>query len=161
MALSASIMAPAASPNVVNGFFIYKGTDTIAEGEPFVFDVTHPGEIARPTGSSDVFAGVAARDYPADSGNRQIELNLPGSHGVKICVKGSSSSTVSAGTVVLVCYKATTGSKVFKAAGSPHALTALTIGDAILREAITTDSDGLGAGKADLCIAPYTIQSES
>ncbi len=161
MGISASIFAPHAAPDVVNGFFIYKGTDAIKEGEPFVFDTAHPGVIDRPKAETDLFAGVAARDYPADSGNRQIELNLPGSRGVKVCVKGSSSSTVSSGAVVLCCYKASTGSKVFKAAGSPHALTALTIGDAILRENVATDSDGLGAGKADLAIAPFTIQSES
>ncbi len=163
MAASVSVMAPAASPDVINGFYLYAGTDAVAEGETFAFDASHPGYIKRMTASTDLFAGVAARDYPADSGARQIELNRPGSRGVKILLIGSANASVSAGTVFVACYKdATGGSKVFKAGTSPlNAASGACIGCAIVRENATLSASGTGSAKADLAISAYASVSES
>ena len=142
---------PVTPSHAVSGVFIYEGTDAVAEGEPFVLDTTKGDPyIDRPKAQNGIFVGVAARGYPADKGARQIELNIPGSLGVKILV----GATVAAGAVVQYGYTASTGAKIFKAAQSAHALTALQVGDAIVREAKTVSS-GTAAVLADLPVAPY------
>ena len=142
--------APKKAPRAVVGTFIYFGTDAVGEGEPFVLDTAnYPNAVRRPTTSGDVFVGVAVRSYPADSGSRQIELALPGSMNVKVRV----GATVTAGAVIQFGFTASTGAKVFKAASSPHALTALAIGDVIVREAKTVSS-GTALVAADIPLGP-------
>ena len=154
-----SVNAPATSPDSITKTVYYAGSDAVLEGEPFVYTTAdgtataynglRHNQVARPTTSGEVFAGVATRSYPAqDAGNgRLIEIAVPGSNGVRIRVAGSHSI----GAVVQFCYKADTGSKVFKAAGSPHALTALQIGDAIIRQTVSA----AGLAQADLALAPF------
>ncbi len=153
--------APKAAPRGIVATYFYYGTDAVAEGEPFVLDPTdasshyQPNVIRRPTTSGDQFVGVAARSYPADSGARQIEVYLPGSRNVNVRV----GATVTAGAVIQFGRKASVGSKIFIAAGSPHALTALQIGDVIVREAKTVSS-GTALVAADIPLGPLAAGVE-
>ncbi len=141
------------APRGIVAVFFDAGEDAIAEGEPLVRDASNGSAyVARPTANTDEFVGVAARSYPADSGARQIQVYLPGSKNIKIRVAHSG---ISAGAVVAFGYTASTGAKVFKAAGSPHAMSALAIGDAIVREANATASSS-DLLTADLAMGPYT-----
>ena len=162
MSLDRSVNAPAVSPDLITKTVYYNGSDAVKEGEPFVYTTgagtagqysgLRHNQVDRPKASGGIFAGVATRNYPAcDPGNgRLIEIACPGSNGARIRV----AATVAAGDVVQFCYKASTGSKIFKPAGSPHALTALQIGDAICRHALTVTS-GTALVQADLPLAPY------
>lgn len=153
-----SVNAPKELPDAITKTVYYAGTDAIKEGEPFVYTTTagtasdydglrHNG-VARPTASGQVFAGVATRNYPAaDAGSgRLIEIACPGSKGVRIRV----GSAAAQGAVLQFAYKATTGGTTFKAASSPHALTALVIGDAVVRQTATA----AGLVQADLADGP-------
>lgn len=158
----ASVNGPVLAPNLIVRTVRYAGTDEVNEGEPFVYDVAHGtaakpdgrrhNSVKRPTASGEVFAGVATRHYPASGGDRQIEIAIPGSQGVRVRI----AADVSRGGVIQFCYKASTGSKIFKAAGSPHALTALQIGDAIARQTVTYSADDPATHlvQADLPVAP-------
>lgn len=75
----------------------YASTDAISEGEGFCyntdygtaasFDGRRGNHVERPTVSNNkAFAGVAARNYPASSTGQFIEINCPGSRGVKIAL---------------------------------------------------------------------------
>lgn len=161
--MNASVNAPVQAANPVTLFVRYAGTDEVKEGEPFVYDVsngtaTDPSgrrhnQVKRPTASGEIFAGVAARAYPAGRGDRQIELCAPGSHGVRVRVAAS----VTRGDVLQFAYKATVGGKTFKAPGSAIALTAVGIGDAIARQttAYSASDPATHLVQADLCVAPY------
>ena len=158
MAIDRSVNAPATSPDLITKTVYYAGSDAVLEGEPFVYTTgagtataysgLRHNQVDRPKASGDVFAGVATRSYPAaDAGNgRLIEIACPGSRGVRIRVGTSASQ----GAVLQFGYKASVGSKKFLAAGSPHALTALQIGDAIVRQTVSA----AGLAQADLAIAP-------
>ena len=158
MAIDRSVNAPYTEADAITKTVYYMGTDEVKVGEPFVYTVAagtaadrsglRHNQVDRPKTSGEVFAGVATRNYPAaDPGNgRLIEIACPGSRGVRIRVGASASQ----GAVLQFAYKASTGSKIFKAAGSPHALTALQIGDAILRQT----ANAAGLFQADLAIAP-------
>jgi len=159
MAIDRSVNAPAVSPDLITKAVYYMGSDEVKEGEPFVYTTAagtataynglRHNQVDRPKASGDVFAGVATRNYPAAApGNgRLIEIALPGSRGARIRVGASASQ----GDVLQFAYKASVGSKIFKAAGSPHALTALQIGDAIVRQTVAA----AGLAQADLADSPY------
>lgn len=154
-----SVNAPCASPDLITKAVYYMGSDEVLEGEPFVYTVTNGdakkydglrhNQVERPKASGAIFAGVATRHYPAaEPGNgRLIEIALPGSRGARV----RTAAGVTQGAVVQFCFKATTGSKVFKAPSTAIALTALNIGCAVIRQ--TTTAAGLA--QADLADAPY------
>jgi hypothetical protein len=73
----------------------YEGTDALAEGTALCFNIvrgtatapdgTRSSYVIRPTAATaKAFAGVAARDYTAKAGGQFIEINTPGSLGVKV-----------------------------------------------------------------------------
>jgi len=75
----------------------YTGTDAIKEGEAVCYNTDYGtatsaagrrhNEVERPTLSNNgAFAGVAARDYSAQSGGQFIEINAPGSRGVNVAL---------------------------------------------------------------------------
>lgn len=81
----------------VTGWMWYNGADAIREGEAVCFDIANgtatavngrrQNQVVRPTTSTNMaFAGVAARDYQADAGGQFIEINMPGSKGVKVAL---------------------------------------------------------------------------
>ena len=153
-----SVNAPKEMADVITKTVYYNGTDAIREGEPFVYDVTHGtasdydglrhNGVVRPTATGSVFAGVATRNYPAaDAGSgRLIEIAVPGSKGVRIRVAAAAAQ----GAVVSFAFKATTGGTTFKAPSTAKALTALQIGDAVVRQTVTA----AGLVQADLADAP-------
>ena len=159
MALDRSVNAPYTEADAITKTVYYMGTDEVKVGEPFVYTVaagtaTDPSglrhnQVDRPKASGGIFAGVATRNYPAsDPGlGRLIEIACPGSKGVKI----RTAAAVTTGDVLVFAYKASTGSKLFKAPGDTIALTALSIGCAVARQ--TTSAAGLA--QADLAVAPY------
>jgi len=153
-----SVNAPATCPDLITKSVYYMGADEIKEGEPFVYTTgagtatdysgLRHNQVARPTTSGQVFAGVATRNYAASpAGNgRLIEIALPGSKGVRIRV----GAAIDQGDVCQFGYKATVGSKKFIEPANAIALTAVGIGDAIVRQTVT----GAGLVQADLCEAP-------
>lgn len=139
---------------------IYTGTDAVLEGEPFVFMPTAGCfAVDRPKAATDLFAGVAAKTYPADNGSRQIELYIPGSRGVKVRI----GETVAVGNTGVCGYTASTGAKRFKKDGSAKAITALGPGVCVFREAVTYSSTDpkTHIAKADLpasaFVAPVSV----
>ena len=159
-----SVNAPAISPDLITKAVYYTGSDEVKEGEPFVYDTgagtateycgLRHNQVARPTASGQTFAGVATRNYPAATpGNgRLIEIALPGSRGVRIRMNAA----IDAGDRAMFCYKATTGSKLFKE--SATAVTSGVIGMAVVRQTIAA----AGLAQADLLEAAYGAgQAES
>lgn len=158
MAIDRSVNAPAVSPDLITKSVYYMGTDEVREGEPFVYTTgagtatdysgLRHNQVARPTASGQVFAGVAARSYPAASPGvgRLIEIALPGSRGVRIRINAA----IDIGDRAAFCYKATTGSKVFKE--SATALTSGTIGMAVCRQTVAA----AGLVQADLVDGAYS-----
>lgn len=154
-----SVNAPCTSPDLITKTVYYMGTDEVLEGEPFVYTVAagtatdycglRHNQVARPTASGQIFAGVATRRYPAQpAGNgRLIEIALPGSRGVRIRV----GAAIDQGDVCQFGYKASTGSKKFIEAGSPHTLSTLVIGDAVARQTVSA----AGLVQADLADGAY------
>ena len=157
MAVDRSVNAPYTQADAITKAVYYAGSDAVLEGEPFVYDVTNGtltapnglrhNQVKRPTASGEIFAGVATRSYPAaDPGNgRLIEIALPGSRGVRIRI----AAAIDAGDRAQFCYKATTGSKLFKEVNT--ALTAVNIGCADIRQTVTA----AGLVQADLCDGSY------
>lgn len=81
----------------------YEGTDALAEGTALCFNIvrgtataqdnTRSSHVIRPTSATaKAFAGVVARDYSAKAGGQFIEVNAPGSLGVKVLL--ASGNTV-------------------------------------------------------------------
>ena len=142
---------------VVGGDNVGRSADEVKEGEPFVYDTAagtatdysglRHNRVARPTAEGQTFAGVATRNYPsADPGNgRLIEIALPGSRGVRIRMNAG----IDAGDRAMFCYKASTGSKLFKE--SATAVSSGVIGMAVIRQTITA----AGLAQADLLDAAY------
>jgi hypothetical protein len=75
----------------------YAGTDAISEGEGLCYNTDYGtaanvdgrrnNHVERPSVSNNkAFAGVAARNYSAKSSGQMIEINCPGSRGVKIAL---------------------------------------------------------------------------
>jgi hypothetical protein len=75
----------------------YSGTDAIKEGEAVCYNTDfgtataanarRGNYVERPsTSNNNAFAGVAARDYAAQSGGQFIEINVPGSKGVMVAL---------------------------------------------------------------------------
>ena len=157
MAIDRSVNAPATCPDLITKTVYYAGSDEVKEGEPFVYTTgagtataysgLRHNQVDRPKTSGETFAGVATRNYPAaEPGNgRLIELALPGSRGVRIRMNAA----IDAGDRAAFCYKASTGSKLFKE--SATALTSGTIGMAVIRQTIA----GAGLAQADLVDGPY------
>ncbi len=133
---------------------LYRGTDAVKEGEPFAYDPANGTyAIKRPTAATDLFAGVAAKSYPADSGSRQIELYIPGSRGVKVRI----AETVASGNTGVFGYNASTGGKRFKKDSTAKAITAYGPGVCVFREAVTYSSSDpkTHIAKADLPAAAF------
>lgn len=151
-----SVNAPKEMADAITKTVYYSGSDAVCEGEPFVYTVTdgtaseydglRQNGVKRPTATGEIFAGVATRNYPAgDPGTgRLIEIATPGSKGVKIRVAAAQTQ----GAILQFAY-ATAGGKTFGKSG--HTLTALAIGDAIVRQTVTA----AGLAQADLAVAPY------
>lgn len=158
MAIDRSVNAPCVCPDLITKTVYFMGSDEVKEGEPFVYTVANGtaaeydglrhNQVERPKASGGVFAGVATRTYPAaDPGNgRLIEIAMPGSRGVRIRL-GAAGNT---GAVVQFAFKASVGGKTFKAAGTPHTLAQLVIGDAVLRQTVSA----AGLCQADLADGP-------
>ncbi len=164
MAIDRSVNAPAVSPDLITKAVYYMGSGAVKEGEPFVYDTGHGtaanydglrhNQVVRPTASGQTFAGVATRNYPASTpGNgRLIEIALPGSRGVRI----KMNAAIDAGDRALFCYKATTGSKLWKETAT--AVSSGVIGMAVIRQTIAA----AGLAQADLLDAAYGAgQSET
>ena len=75
----------------------YDGTDVIKEGEAFCYNIgmgtateanaRRGNRISRPSSSNNgAFAGVAARDQFASPVGQMVEINIPGSKGVKVAI---------------------------------------------------------------------------
>jgi hypothetical protein len=75
----------------------YDGTDAVKEGEAFCYNTDYgtatvadgrrSNRVERPSSSNNMaFAGVAARDSFASSTGQMIDINVPGSKGVKVAV---------------------------------------------------------------------------
>ena len=75
----------------------YTGTDAVKEGEAFCYDTDYGtatavnarrgNRVTRPSASNNgAFAGVAARDYFANSTGQLLEINIPGSKGINIAL---------------------------------------------------------------------------
>lgn len=75
----------------------YEGTDAIAVGEAVCYNILsgtateidgrRSSNVIRPTAATaKAFAGVAARNYPANSGGQLIEINCPGSRSVIVAL---------------------------------------------------------------------------
>lgn len=75
----------------------FEGTDALYEGEAVNYNTDYgtataidgrrANRVERPsTSNSKAFAGVAARDYAAQSGGQFVEINCPGSKGVLIAL---------------------------------------------------------------------------
>ena len=113
---------------------VYTGTDRVLEGEPFALKpASGCFAVDRPKAATDLFAGVAAKTYPADTGSRQIELYIPGSRGVKVRI----GETVADGNTGVCGYNASTGGKKFKKDSTAKAITAYGPGVCVFREAVT------------------------
>ena len=157
MAIDRSVNAPAVSPDLITKAVYYMGSDEVKEGEPFVYTTAagtataynglRHNQVDRPKASGDVFAGVATRNYPAAApGNgRLIEIALPGSRGARIRI----AAAIDIGDRAAFCYKALTGSKLFKEVDT--ALTSGTIGMAVCRQTVAA----AGLVQADLVDGAY------
>ena len=159
-----SVNAPAVSPDLITKSVYYMGSDEVKEGEPFVYTVAagtatgycglRHNQVDRPKASGDTFAGVATRNYPAAApGNgRLIEIALPGSRGVRIRMNAA----IDQGDRAMFCYKATTGSKLWKETAT--AVSSGVIGMAVVRQTVAA----AGLAQADLLEAAYGAgQAES
>ena len=164
MAIDRSVNAPYTEADAITKTVYYMGTDEVKVGEPFVYTVAagtatdydgrRHNQVDRPKAEGDVFAGVATRNYPAaDAGQgRLIEIACPGSKGVKIRINAG----IDIGDRAMFCYKASTGSKLWKE--SATALSSGTIGMAVCRQTVTA----AGLVQADLVDGAYAVgQSES
>lgn len=157
MAIDRSVNAPYTEADAITKTVYYMGTDEVKVGEPFVYTVAagtaadrsglRHNQVDRPKASGGVFAGVATRNYPAaDAGSgRLIEIACPGSRGVLIRINAA----IDIGDRAAFCYKADTGSKLFKE--SATALTSGTIGMAVCRQTVAA----AGLVQADLVDGPY------
>lgn len=156
--MNVPINAPVGASLVRSIFVRYAGTDEIKVGEPFAYAVAHGtaterdarrhNEVVRPSAAASVFAGVAAKAYPADTGDRLIELAAPGSMGVLVRIGES----VATGDRLTFGYGA--GKRFVK---GNTALTAVGIGDAVARQTVaySASDPATAVVQADLCIAPY------
>lgn len=95
--MDASLNAHNKAPNVIALWVWYTGTDSILEGEPVCFAISHGtgtavdrrrnNYVSRPTTSNNrAFAGVAARNYSAKTTGQLIEIYAPGSRGVNVAL---------------------------------------------------------------------------
>ena len=89
--------SPIQDGNAVRESVWYGGVDALYEGEAVCFntdygtatsfDGNRANRVERPsTSNNQSFAGVAARDYSANSGGQFVEINCPGSRGVNIAL---------------------------------------------------------------------------
>jgi hypothetical protein len=85
------------TPNAIIEWVWYEGSDALFEGEGVNYNTDYGtataadgrrcNRVERPSTSNNMaFAGVAARNYSARSGGQFIEINVPGSKGVKIAL---------------------------------------------------------------------------
>jgi hypothetical protein len=92
-----SVNGPIKSGNAIVEYVWYEGSDAISEGEGLCyntdygtaanFDGRRCNRVERPSLSNNTaFAGVAARNYSAHTGGQLIEINCPGSRGVKVAL---------------------------------------------------------------------------
>jgi len=83
--------------NPIQSTVWYAGTDALLEGEGVCYNTDYGTaasvagsrgtRVERPSRSNNnAFAGVAARNYSANKGGQFIEINVPGSTGVKIAL---------------------------------------------------------------------------
>lgn len=95
--MDASNNGPAQVSNPITGWVWYEGTDAIKEGEGVCFNTNYgtaterdgrrSRNVERPsTSNNTAFAGVAARNYAAESGGQFIEINEPGSKNVMVAL---------------------------------------------------------------------------
>jgi len=95
--MDASIQGHQKMGNRIAELVWYEGTDALKHGEAVCyntdygtaadFDGRRANRVERPTTSnSQAFAGVAERDYAANSGGQLVEINAPGSKGVYVAL---------------------------------------------------------------------------
>jgi hypothetical protein len=101
--MDASLNGYIKQANRVLGWVWYNGSDAVREGEAVCFDVANGtatdangrrhNQVVRPTTSTNMaFAGVAARNYSAQANGQFIEINMPGSKGVKVAISAASAT---------------------------------------------------------------------
>lgn len=109
--------------NVIREMVWYEGTDAIMEGEAVSYliatgtatakDGKRSAHVNRPTTSTNrAFAGVAARNYPANSGGQFIEINCPGSKGVNIAL--GADTVLNTGILTFTAGSGTAGGRFVK-----------------------------------------------
>ncbi|WP_309381991.1 hypothetical protein [Cerasicoccus frondis] len=95
--MNASSNAYQKAPKPVVDFVWYEGTDALKKGEAVCFNTDYgtatavdgrrAQRVERPsTSNNNAFAGVAARDYSAQTGGQLIEIYIPGSRGVEVAL---------------------------------------------------------------------------
>lgn len=106
-----SVNGPTKLPFAKKAMYWYTGDDAVTEGTALVFDTdtgtaanvdcsrnNHVEKSAAASKNLD-FAGVAANNYFASKGGQFIEVNLPGSRGVKIQLASAVSATINTGVL--------------------------------------------------------------
>jgi len=95
--MGAALNGHQAQPDRIAKWVWYGGTDALKQGEGVCYNTDYGTATAinarranlveRPsTSNNEAFAGVAERDYAAQSGGQLIEINVPGSRGVLVAL---------------------------------------------------------------------------
>lgn len=155
-----SINAPIAAPNLIRERVWYGGADALVEGTAVCyntdygtatdFDGSRGNRVELPTSSNNMFfAGVSAYNYTASTGGQWIEINVPGSTGVKIAI--AAPTVIDTGTLTFQAGGSTGAAGRFVLPGFPGRGTA---------EVRQTVAEGTGVLESDLVGTAWSIATD-
>ena len=129
----------------------YGGTDAVGEGVALFFDTDYGtateadgrrgNRVEKPVASySNLnFAGVAARDYSAKAGGQFIEINCPGSRGVKVQLNSGVTATINTATLAPIATTGLWGASTEEGRGAAKPRQTVTAGKKVMADLLVGD----------------------